>query len=222
MGKQFTRRLACLCLGVVITGAAFMLPAQAAETDPQKFLRGLAADMHVVLTDDDLTSASRAHAFRQLLRRDFDLPAVGRFVLGRYWRRANEAEQSEFVRLFEDYIVAIYGRRLGNYGSGGLTVTGHRTDGNNGAVVHSKIEPHNAPVILLDWRLKLRESGWRVVDIMVEGVSLALAQRAEFTSVIRSSGGKVSGLLVKLRKKTQTVALSNDAISPASGAVRTQ
>jgi len=159
---------------------------------------------------------------RDLLRRDFDLPTIGRFVLGRYWRRASEAEPIEFVLLFEDYLVAIYGRRLGNYGSAGLTVTGHRADGNDDAIVYSKIESYNAPVILLDWRLKLREGGWRVVDIMVEGVSLAMAQRSEFTSVIGGSGGKVSGLLAKLRKKTQTVALNNDAAAPAGNTDRTQ
>ncbi len=216
MGKQFTRRLACLCLGLVITSTAFALPARAAETDPRKFLRALAADVHAVLTDDNLTPPNRAHAFRQLLRRDFDLPVVSRFVLGRYWRQANNAQREEFVQLFEDYLVKVYGRRLGNYGSAGLTVTGHRSISSKGVVVSSKIEPHNAPSILLDWRLRLRDGGWRVVDIMVEGVSLAMAQRSEFTSVIRSSGGKVSGLLAKLRKKTQTVALNQGNISPAS------
>ncbi len=57
---------------------------------------------------------------------------------------------------------------------------------------------------------------------MVEGVSLAMAQRSEFTSVIRSSGGQISGLLAKLRKKNQTLALNHDDVSPASASVSTQ
>ncbi len=222
MRKQITRRLACLCLGVAITGAALALPARAADSGPQAFLRTLAADAFILLTDDNLTPANRALAFRQLLRRDFDLPAVSRFVLGRYWRRADRAERAEFTRLFEDYVVAIYGRRLGNYGSAGLKITGQRDDGSDGAIVHSRIEPHNGPVITLDWRLKNRADGWRVVDIMVEGVSLAMAQRSEFATVIRSSGGRVSGLLTKLRKKTQTLALNHGGANPASASVRTQ
>ncbi|MDP6876841.1 MAG: ABC transporter substrate-binding protein [Alphaproteobacteria bacterium] len=222
MRKQITRRLACLCLGVAITGAALALPARAAETNPQGFLRTLAADAFILLSDENLTPANRALAFRQLLRRDFDLPAVSRFVLGRYWRRASSAEQAEFTRLFEDYVVAIYGRRLGNYGSAGLIVTGHRDDGSDGAIVHSRIEPHNGPVIKLDWRMKKRGNGWRVIDIMVEGVSLAMAQRSEFATVIRSSGGRVSGLLTRLRKKTQTLALNQGTASPANASVSTQ
>ncbi|MDE0942901.1 MAG: ABC transporter substrate-binding protein [Alphaproteobacteria bacterium] len=215
MATLVSRRLACLFAGIAMTAAVFAVStsAQASESkhaDPEAFLRTLATDVLVLLTDDNITQADRARDFRKLLRRDFDLPAVSKFVLGRYWRRANAAEKQEFEELFEDYIVAIYGHRLGNYGSTGMKVTGNRSDGKDGSIVHTKIAPANGPVILLDWRLKNRDGGWRVIDIMVEGVSLAMAQRSEFASVIRNNGGKVAGLLKKLRIKTQTLALNQD------------
>ena len=207
MGKQILRHLACLGLGLAIIGGAFIAPPRAAEPDPEKFLGALAREAIAVLSDDALDRAGREDAFRKLLRRGFDLPAVSRFVLGRYWRRANVMEREEFTELFEDYVVATYGRRLGRYGGYFLKVSGQRADGNNGAIVHSKIGAGKGPVIKVDWRLTRHAEGWRVVDIMVEGVSLALAQRSEFAAVIRGSGGRVSGLLAKLRKKTQTLAL---------------
>ncbi|MBT4043649.1 MAG: ABC transporter substrate-binding protein [Rhodospirillaceae bacterium] len=233
MAKIISRRLACLFMGIAMTGAAFAVPTNAVlasesqPADPEAFMRTLAADALVLLTDDNINDAKRARDFRKLLRRDFDLPAVGKFVLGRYWRRANVAEQQEFVALFEDYIVAIYGRRLGVYGSAGMTVTGNRADGKDGVIVHTKIAPPKGPVIQLDWRLKNRDGGWRVVDIMVEGVSLALAQRSEFASVIRSNGGRVAGLLQKLRIKSATLALNQDSsnqdnLRQNSSVVRTQ
>lgn len=86
MRKQITRHLMCFCLGMVITGAAFTLPARAAGLAPEDFMRTLASDAFAVLSDDTLDQASRAHAFRRFLRRGFDLPVVSRFVLGRYWR----------------------------------------------------------------------------------------------------------------------------------------
>ena len=212
MGLQITRRLACLCFGLATVGAAFALPARAAETDPEKFLGALAHEAVTVLRRDDLEPASRAQEFRKLLRRGFDLPAVSRFVLGRYWRRASELERDEFTQLFEDYVVAIYGRRLGHYVNHGLQFTGQRLSGANGdiegAVVHSRIDLGNGPGVKLDWRLIRHEDGWQVIDILVEGVSLAMAQRSEFASVIRGGGGRVSGLLGKLRKKTQMLAMN--------------
>lgn len=207
MGMQFTRRLACFCLGIAMTGATFALPARAAEPDATEFLRTFANDAVTVLGDDSLDRTSRAHAFRQLLRRGFDLPAVSRFVLGRYWRQADSAQRDEFTRLFEDYMVATYSSRFADQRGNTLTVTSQNADSPDKAIVHSNIERQNGPAISLDWRLVRRDGAWRVVDIMVEGVSLALAQRSEFASVIRNGGGKVSGLISKLRQKSQTLAM---------------
>ena len=75
---------------------------------------------------------------------------------------------------------------------------------------------------MLDWRLKRRDGGWRVVDILVEGVSLTLAQRAEFTSVIRRGGGRISGLLLKMRNKTRTLAMNRVPATQASANVSMQ
>lgn len=222
MWKQLTRRLACFCLGAAITGAAFSFPAQAIETDPAIFLRTLADEAVTVLSDDRLDQASRAEAFRQVLRRGFNIPAVSRFVLGRYWRQASAAEKTEFIQLFEDYMVTVYGRRLGKDSGKFLTITGQRADGIRGAIVRSNIKRPNGPAILLDWRLKRGVHGWQVVDIIAEGISLALAQRSEFATVIRTNGGKVSGLLTRLRKKTQTLALRQGALPQTNAIVSTQ
>tara|TARA_B100002003_G_scaffold144971_1_gene134295 strand:- start:616 stop:1284 length:669 start_codon:yes stop_codon:yes gene_type:complete len=222
MWKQLAFRLSCLCIGVAITGAAFSLPARAAETDPQVFLRTLADDAVAVLSDDRLDQAGRSEAFRQVLRRGFDIPAVSRFVLGRYWRRASSVEREEFIQLFEDYMVTVYGRRLGKNSGKFLSITGQRTVGLKDAIVHSKIKRENRPAVVLDWRMKQGEHGWKVVDIMAEGVSLAMAQRSEFTSVIRASGGKVAGLLTKLRKKSQTLAFNQRDGRHTGTAVKTQ
>jgi len=50
-----------------------------------------------------------------MLRQDFDLPEICRFVLGPYWRVASDAQRQEFGGLLEDYIVQVYGRRLASY-----------------------------------------------------------------------------------------------------------
>lgn len=235
MGYRITRRLVCLGLGFFMSAAAAVaMPAQASESDPRNFLTALVREATTLLSDDGLDRTERAAAFRNLLRRDFDVAAVSRFVLGRYWRRASSPERAEFTQLFEDYIVAIYGRRLGGNLDNALKITGHRPDGPKGAIVHSEFGPNNdgsnvsnngvknGIIIKLEWRLRRRAEGWRVVDIMVEGVSMALAQRSEFATVIRGTGGKVAGLLAKLRKKTQMLALHDRNSKPTKTKISTQ
>ena len=51
--------------------------------------------------------------------------------------------------------------------------------------------------------MKERSSGYGILDVVIEGVSMRITLRDEFAAVIRSNGGKVEGLLAALRKKTE-------------------
>jgi phospholipid transport system substrate-binding protein len=177
-------------------------PLKAETQAPEQFLKVLAADAIVLLGSEQLDDVQRRGAFRGLLRRGFDLDRVGRFVLGRHWRQAKEAERQEFLSLFEDYIVATYARRLGGLSNDSLIVTGHRMIGDGTALVDSQVSPSPDLRVNVEWRMTRHGDDWRIVDIMVEGVSLAMTQRAEFGAVIRAGGGELGLLLDKLRQKT--------------------
>ncbi len=70
-------------------------------------------------------------------------------------------------------------------------------------MVSSEIERAGAAPVSISWRV--REEGGRpqIVDVYVEGVSMGLTQRSDFSSVIRNSGGSVEGLLAEMRKRIQ-------------------
>ena len=76
--------------------------------------------------------------FRELLREDFDVPGIARFVLGRYWNIATEEQRAEYVKLFEDYIAMAYATRLAEYTGETFKVTGSRPEA-DGAIVSSQI-----------------------------------------------------------------------------------
>ena len=188
-------------LWLALAGAAQAEPGEAGQ-----FVRGLADDAIAVLSDENLTGEAREQAFRDLLRRGFDAPAVGRFVLGRYWNTADEGEREEFLQAFEDYVIATYARRLGRYGGEQLVIAGERPESNCNAIVVSRIELPDGPPIRVDWRLHQRDGSWRIIDIVVEQVSLLIAQRSEFASVIRANRGDVSALSKLLRQKVTQLA----------------
>ena len=100
-------------------------------------------------------------------------------------------------------MIATYAARLGPYSGETLEVGTVRGAGERGVTVTSRILRPQGEPIRLDWRLRrISTGGWQIVDIVVEGVSLALTQRSEFDSVIRRSGGTIDGLLQVLRDKT--------------------
>ncbi|MCH8998234.1 MAG: ABC transporter substrate-binding protein [Proteobacteria bacterium] len=203
--RGFTRGLAAVA-AILLLAVAGPRPAAAAEPgDPAAFVRHFTERAMAVLADESLAGAQRERAFRRLLTAGFDIKTVGRFVLGRYWRKATEAERAEYGRLFEDLIVATYARQLLSYAGETLKVEGVRQQDGKSALVASRLLRAEGEPIRLDWRLLRRGDTWRIVDVVVEGMSMALSQRSEFKAVIRGNGGHVEALLEKLREKTRRV-----------------
>ena len=207
--RGFTRGLAAVA-AVLLLAAAGPRPAAAVEPgDPAAFVRHFSAQAMAVLADEGLGGDQRERAFRGVLTAGFDVKTIGRFVLGRYWRKATEAERAEYGRLYEDLIVATYARQLASYAGETLKVEGVRQQDGKSALVASRFLRAQGEPIQLDWRLLRRGDTWRIVDIVVEGMSMALSQRSEFKAVIRGNGGRVEALLEKLREKTRQAELGS-------------
>ena len=203
--RGFSRSLAVL--GAVALAASIGLgaprPAIAGgPDDPAVFVREFSAQAIGVLADQSLSGEHRQQAFRDLLTAGFDVKAISRFVLGRYWRRATEVQRAEFTGLFEDLIVATYSRKFSDYSGQTLKVEAIREENEKMAAVASRILRESGEPIRIDWRLLRRDGSWRIVDVVVEGMSMVLSQRSEYAAVIKGDGGKIEGLLTRLREKT--------------------
>ncbi|MDA0261525.1 MAG: ABC transporter substrate-binding protein [Proteobacteria bacterium] len=169
--------------------------------NPRAFVQTLGSEAIEMLSNPSLSEADRTAEFRRILVGAFDLRSLGRFILGRHWRRATPDERKEFDQLFEDYVVATYASRLGQYHGETLIVGEARSDSAGDVFVSSEVVPREGPRARVDWRVRGRAGDYKIIDVLVEGVSMAITQRSEFSSVIQRSGGKVSGLLTELRKK---------------------
>jgi phospholipid transport system substrate-binding protein len=170
-----------------------------AAPDPVAFIKDLGSKAIAVL-GPQVPAAQRLNRFRELFRDDFDVPEIGRFVLGRYWRTASEQQQAEFLRLFQEYIVQAYSTRLGEYGGEPFRVIGSRQSGGE-IVVTSEIQRQNGSRIAVDWYLVDRGGRYKISDVYVGGVSMKVTERDEFGAVIQRNGGQVQALIDLLRRK---------------------
>ena len=138
--------------------------------------------------------------FRWVLVDRFDMAAISKFVLGRYWRSTNEAQRAEFQRLFVDFMVGSYSSRFSDYLGEGVRVTGSGAEDGGSILVHSTIDMPSAEDIRVDWRLRRAGGNFAIVDIIVEGASMEVTQRSAFASMIQDRGG-IDGLIEALRTK---------------------
>ena len=187
--------------GLIMIVGAFGAPATLAAADPAAVINNLGNRALEVL-GKNATPAQRVARFHELFREDFDVPGLARFVLGRYWKTATPEEQEEFVKLFEDYIALVYSNQLAAYSGETLKVTGSRTSAEEAIVASEIIRPTGSPPVKVDWHLTDRNGTYKISDVTVDGISMAVTQRSEFASVIQRSGGQVAGLIAQLREKT--------------------
>jgi phospholipid transport system substrate-binding protein len=113
----------------------------------------------------------------------------------------NDAQRIEYNRLLRDYVTYSYIVRLEEYSGESLVIRDSRTDPDGESLVHSVVDRPNRPPVKVDWRVRNDKGEFKITDIVVEGMSMAITHRAEFSAVIQSGGGKVESLLDALRKR---------------------
>ncbi|WP_207476961.1 MlaC/ttg2D family ABC transporter substrate-binding protein [Arenibaculum pallidiluteum] len=208
-----TRRffLACAALLAIAGWAAPPALAQSADRGAAgaKFIQDLGQRAIGVLTQQNVSRDEIRREFRAILQEGFDVPYIGRFVLGRYWQQATPQQQQEYLQLVERMIVDIYADRFAQYAGQDLAVDqnlkilGTRAEGETDTIVSSQIVPANAPPVAVDWRVRDRDGRRKVIDVAVENVSMSVTQRNEFASVIQRGGGQVEALLQALRQRVR-------------------
>ncbi len=204
--RLFSRILwgSLLALGILAL-AGVPRPAAANEFSDgaKKFIEALTEEAISTLTGNDLSRNERADRFRKLMLKNFALKGIARFALGRHWRKLTGPEKREYLELFEDLMVATYADRFTKYSGEKLLVKKAEVRGEKDVLVHtSMIRVDGARPLKVAWRVRGKAGDYKVVDIMVEGISMAMTQKSEFGSFIRQNGG-VSALLSELKKRLQ-------------------
>lgn len=188
---------------LLATAALLVTAAPPAVADGAEAFIQSTADRVFTSYAEEITDEQRAKAFRDILTATFELKTIARFTLGRYWRVASSDQRKEYRRLFEDFLVLAYANRFRDLGGVDLRVTSVVTISKRDQLVQSEVDPGSGrPPIRIGWRVRETRHGYRIVDVIVDGISMSVTQRDQFAAAIRSSGGKVDGLLAMLRDKT--------------------
>jgi len=174
----------------------------------QAFIEGMAQRALDFLSNDKLSHDQKKGEFKKLLQNSFDMDTIGRFSLGRYWREATPAQQKEYLRLFNNMVVKVYSNRFKDYKGQKFDVRSNRPEGDLDTVVTSFIIPQSGEPVQVDWRVRYKNKSYQIVDVIVEGVSMSVTQRSDFSSVIQRGGGDVQVLIDYLKKDGVTEAMN--------------
>jgi phospholipid transport system substrate-binding protein len=196
-----------MAMTVALSGfAVAATDAKSASSPPSLFVQKLGDTALMSLTAKNVSRAVREKRVREILRNNFDIPTIGRFAMGTYWKEASETQRKEYMDLFEDMIVQTYTTRFEDYSGQTLKVDGSIAVGEKDSIVSSQVLQNDGPPVNLEWRVRNKAGALRIVDVVVEGVSMSVTQRSDFSAVIQRGGGGIDALLTSLRERSKKMA----------------
>lgn len=196
-------------LFVLLLGMVFGwgLPAEAgdsaAEADWAAAPRALVAktvdEVLGVLETPDLNDAQRRAQIETIAFSVFDFSTTSKLVLARNWKKLSKPQRVEFVEEFKKYLSRNYGSRFERYEKAEVEVLNARVEPRRDVTVFTQIVGSQYDGITMNYRLRFRQEQWKVIDIVIEGVSMLANFRAQFAEVVSREG--VDGLLEAMRSR---------------------
>src|ERR1700688_4536392 len=201
---MLNRRNLLLSVASAAVGALLLPRAARAEDIPaaaSQFVTVLADKVINVLKDKVLSKDDRVKALADVFLEGFDVRGIGLFVLGVYGHRASESERASYLNVFKEYVVQTYAVRFNSYAGESFLVTKTAPDGDIGAWVTSGIGQTGEEPTEVQWRVRKEPEGYKIIDVVVEGVSLLVTQRSEFSAVLQRNKGNIATLTELMRGK---------------------
>jgi phospholipid transport system substrate-binding protein len=189
---------------VLGTLCAFVAYAQAQEMKPDELVKKVTDDvLAAVKSDKQLAAGDKQKALKlaeEKVLPHIDFEEATRLAVGRSWREATPEQKKKLTDEFRRMLVRTYSSAISAYEGQTMKVQPvHMKPDETDVTVHNQyIRPGGKPV-QLDYQMHKTADGWKIYDIIVEGVSLVLTYRSEFDAVVKQQG--VDGLIKRLAEK---------------------
>jgi phospholipid transport system substrate-binding protein len=184
----------------------FATPASS-DQSPLELVRDTSTQMLTTLREADTSINKNSARLHEMIAENvlphFDLELMGRWTLGKYWRNAKLQQREEFVREFRALLIRSYGSALFDYADAEIVYLPFRMkDDETRVKVHTELSRPNENSVKITYNLHSTTSGWKVYDVVIEGVSLVTNYRSSFMSKVRQDGlDQLIYLLAEKNKK---------------------
>lgn len=185
--SQLRTVLAAAAISIASLAAPTLSPAMAAVNDqqPGPFVETLSNEAFAALRTGN-KAAARAQ-FRTLLSQYFAVDAIGDRLIRRWSPKITPAQRAAYKAAFPNFIIGSYADRLFDYANADLKVLRSVPQGNSAAVMTQVIKPGAQPITAI-WTVDKVGGGYKVSNLTVAGINLAVTQSADFDAYIQKNG----------------------------------
>lgn len=184
------------------------------------FATGARADVDVAKADafvqkvtnegiEDIINANvpqkvKDERFEKLFNSALDLDFIGQFVLGRYWKTATPEQRKAFIKVYRELNIKTWSARFDEFKGKNFKFVGSTpSNSKNQVFINSTVAMGEGEPAKVVWRVKQNGSMFKIVDIIIENVSLAITARNEYSAFIKNNAGGIDALIADLQKKVK-------------------
>jgi phospholipid transport system substrate-binding protein len=192
---------------LILLGLFFFTPlGWAQQLGPEELVKQITSDvMTAIKTDKQLAAGDRQKALQlaeEKILPHIDFHEATRLAVGRSWREASPEQRKKLVDEFRAMLVRTYSNALEGYQGQEMKVLPSRVKpGDDEATVRNQFTRAGGKPVPIDYQMRKTDSGWKIYDITVEGISLVLTYRSEFDQVVKQQG--IDGLIKRLSQKNE-------------------
>lgn len=165
--------------------------------DPSAVIDNLGREAISTLTNPNANLSEIEAKFLTLLSRDFAVKDIAQFVLGRYWRTANEEHKARFIEIFQHRLKKAYASRFKEFAGVNFKVNNSRQESGYG-VVSSTIQKTDGPAVPVDWWVK----DGKIHDVVVSGISMRSTLRDDYNALVANHNGQMDKFLKDLESRS--------------------
>jgi len=198
-----------VCLPALALVLTLVGGARAEPTPPDVLVRTTSEEvLRLVAEDKDLRNGNASKLVDLIETRilpQFDMSKMTRLAVGKNWRQATQDQQKQLIKEFQTLLVRSYSAAYSAYRHVKVDVKPLKAiDGEDVTVKTQILLPGGAPPVAVDYAMNATPDGWKVYNVVVEGVSLVTTYRTEFGVQIEQGG--IDGLIRNLQERNSKAA----------------
>ena len=169
--------------------------------EPEKFVQTVVDEASLVLAKA-FTREQKIEKLKSIAEKTVDIRGIGYYSLGAHRKNLSNDQKKEYLDIFEKYFLKSFSSRLAEYTDPKISVISQKKLNEKYTMVSSiLLATEEKPEVKIDWRIVTKNPDKPlIIDVVIEGVSLAKVQKEEFNSVIQSNNGDINALLTSLKE----------------------
>ena len=192
--KKIIKTLLISILSLFFTVNSFSL-------EPKEFVQQTVDDAAKALSQS-LSQDLKIMKLKTIAENTVDIRGIGFYSLGKYRKTISDQEKKEYLEIFTKYFLKTFASRLAQYSDPKIIVNSQKKLNDKYTIVSSVlIATDDKPEVKIDWRVVTKNpNDPLIIDLIIEGVSLAKVQKEEFYSIIQSNDGDINALFKNLKE----------------------